>query len=61
MKLVATADALAGIPLAAVARLKLSEVFAAIGVPLSGVAPRVSVMRTGVIGTKYEPVPPTPV
>jgi len=35
-----------------VARLKLSEVFAAIGVPLRGVVPRVSVMRTGVIARK---------
>ena len=62
MKLAATEVAVAGIALATVARLKLSEVFAAMGVPLIGVAPRVSVTRTGVvIGTKAEPVPPTPV
>ena len=40
-------------------RLKFSEVLAEFGAPLVGT--RVSVRRTGVIGTKAEPVPPLPV
>ena len=57
--LAATAETVVGIPLTVVERLNSSEVFAAIGVPLVGT--RVSVRRTGVIGTKAEPVPPLPV
>jgi hypothetical protein len=57
--LVATAVAVAGIPLAVVERLNLSEVSAEIAVPF--VATRVSVRRTGVIGTNAEPVPLFPV
>ena len=63
MKFDTTEVAVAGIPLAVVARRKLSEAFAAIGRLGAYQAGRAGVGHADrtVSGTKTEPVPPTPV